>query len=164
MSSGCNALRRAILPAPRSATSPANCASPVLFLEGDVNGDGVADFRIHVHVESLQRGDLILRGWRQLQEAAPVGGLLHFRAKLSLLLSAKGSWSRRFANVHFHPSERARLSHDINSRLVHLRSVAEHCGQRSWRIGEAIWDKQKSILRSSYGEGDSWVWRRCSTG
>ncbi len=29
-------------------------------LEGDINGDGVADFRIHVNVASLQHGDLIL--------------------------------------------------------------------------------------------------------
>ncbi|MEH2513774.1 Ca2+-binding RTX toxin-like protein [Nitrobacteraceae bacterium AZCC 1564] len=30
------------------------------FLEGDVNGDGAADFRVNVNVASLQHGDLIL--------------------------------------------------------------------------------------------------------
>jgi Ca2+-binding RTX toxin-like protein len=30
------------------------------FLEGDVNGDGTADFRIHVNVASLQHGDFVL--------------------------------------------------------------------------------------------------------
>jgi Ca2+-binding RTX toxin-like protein len=30
------------------------------FLEGDINGDGTADFRVHTNVASLTHGDLIL--------------------------------------------------------------------------------------------------------
>ncbi|HEY2758885.1 MAG TPA: calcium-binding protein [Pseudolabrys sp.] len=30
------------------------------FLEGDVNGDGTADFRVHVNVASLEHGDVVL--------------------------------------------------------------------------------------------------------
>jgi hypothetical protein len=29
-------------------------------LEGDINGDGTADFRVHVNVASLAHGDFVL--------------------------------------------------------------------------------------------------------